>query len=74
MNDLEDFWHGTQELYSNFFHVLDPKRTYRLWNMLGANFFNHDVVKRKYEYHFVQACAGKTVNDFVEGIYANLKK
>lgn len=74
MNDLEDFWLGTQELYSNFFHLLDPKRTYRLWNMLGANFFNHDIVRRKYEYHFERASEGKTVEDFVGEIYRGLQK
>ncbi|MDD2917162.1 MAG: MBL fold metallo-hydrolase [Candidatus Gracilibacteria bacterium] len=73
MNDLEDFWNGTQELYSNFFHLLDPKRTYRLWNMLGANFFNHDIVKRKYEYHFARAIQGETGDDFVEEIYRGLR-
>jgi len=70
MNDLEDFWNGSQELYSNFFHLLDIKRTYRLWNMLGANFFNHDIVKRKYEYNFERASEGKTVEDFVGEIYS----
>lgn len=69
MNDLEDFWNGSQELYSNFFHLLDPKRTYRLWNMLGANFFNHDIVKRKYEYHFALANQGKGIEDFIGEIY-----
>lgn len=72
MNDLEDFWNGSQELYSNFFHLLDPKRTYRLWNMLGVNFFNNDIVKRKYEYHFERASQGKVVEEFVEGIYSEL--
>lgn len=72
-NDLEDFWNGSQELYSNFFHLLDSKRTYRLWNMLGANFFNHDIVKRKYEYHFERASQGKTVEDFVTAIYERLE-
>jgi hypothetical protein len=41
--------------------------------MLGANFFNHDIVKRKYEYHFERANQGKTVEDFVEGIYRGLE-
>lgn len=72
MNDLEDFWNGSQELYSNFFHALDSKRTYRLWNMMGANFFNHDIVKRKYEHHFALATQGKKVDNFVQEIYEGL--
>lgn len=72
MNDLEDYWNGMLELYSNFFHLMDPKRTYRLWTCLGANFFNHDIVRRKYEFHFQAASEGKTVNEFVEGLIRKL--
>lgn len=33
-NDLEDFFEGTQELYSNFLHKLDSDKGYRLWTVL----------------------------------------
>lgn len=72
-NDLEDFYNGTQELYSNFWHKLNPKCAYRLWTCLWSNFLNNDLVYKKYEYHFVRASEWKTVDSFVEDIYKNLK-
>lgn len=40
--------------------------------MMGADFFNNDIVKRKYEYHFARASEGKKVDDFVQEIYEGL--
>lgn len=53
--DFIDFLEGRQELYSNFWHTLDPKKKYRLWTCLGANFLNHDLVYEKYRFHFERA-------------------
>lgn len=54
-NDLEDFYTGTQELYSNFWHALDLRKSYRLWTVLGASFLNNDIVYRKIAHHFERA-------------------
>lgn len=66
-NDLEDFLEWTQELYSNFWHKLHPKKTYRVWTMLGANFINNDILYKKFAFHFKRASLGKSVDSFVEG-------
>lgn len=55
LSDILDFLDGKQELYSNFWHVLDPKKIYRLWMCLGANFCNNDLVLAKYHFHFDRA-------------------
>lgn len=65
-NDLEDFLEGTQELYSNFWHKLNPKKTYRVWTMLGANFINNDILYKKFSLHFKRASLWKDVDSFVE--------
>jgi hypothetical protein len=53
--DVVDFLEGKQELYSNFWHTLDPKMIYRLWTCLGANFCNNDILIKKYRFHFERA-------------------
>ncbi len=68
-NDLEDFFNGRQELYSNFLHDLHPKRAYRFWTALGANFLNNDLVIRKYDFHFKRAQAGMLIDDYVLKFY-----
>ncbi len=70
--DMLDFLDGKLELYSNFWHKLDPKKIYRLWTCLGANFMNHDILEKKYRYHFERAQSGFSSDDFVEGIIKNL--
>ncbi|MDD5769442.1 MAG: MBL fold metallo-hydrolase [Candidatus Gracilibacteria bacterium] len=65
-NDLEDFLEGRQELYSNFRHKLNEKKTYRVWTCLGANFLNNDILYKKYSLHFKRASIGKDVESFVE--------
>lgn len=72
MLDILDFLDGKQELYSNFWHVLDPKRIYRLWTCLGANFMNNDLVIAKYCLHFERAKNSETITDYVESIINNL--
>ncbi len=69
IDDLIDFLEWRQELYSNFFHTLDPNMTYRLWTVLWANFINNDIVYKKYEYHFKLASEWKTSEDFVKKYY-----
>lgn len=71
-NDLEDFYNGSQELYSNFLHKLTPNKSYRFWTVLGANFLNNDIVKRKFQFHFQRAKSGKTARDFVLNYYKNI--
>lgn len=73
-NDVDDFLEGKQELYSNFWHKLDSKKQYRLWTVLGANFINHDLVLRKYRYHFEQTRLGKRAVDFFETMTQNISK
>lgn len=65
-NDLEDFLEWSQELYSNFWHKLNPKKTYRVWTMLGANFINNDILYKKFSLHFKRASLWKDVDSFVE--------
>lgn len=65
-NDLDDFLEGSQELYSNFWHKLNPEKTYRVWTMLGANFINNDILYKKFSLHFKRASLGKSVESFVE--------
>lgn len=68
-NDLEDFFEGTQELYSNFLHKLDPGKGYRLWTVLGNDFLNHDLVQKKYAFHFERRARGGTTEEFVLSAY-----
>lgn len=68
-NDLEDFFEGTQELYSNFLHKLDAGKGYRLWTVLGNDFLNHDLVQKKYAFHFEHATRGGTPKEFVLSVY-----
>ena len=72
--DIVDFLDGRQELYSNFWHRLDPKKIYRLWTCLGANFCNHDLLLNKYRLHFERAKSGLTVESFVSEVYDNLSR
>jgi hypothetical protein len=60
LDDVLDFLDGKQDLYSNFWHKLDPKRIYRLWTCLGANFCNNDLVLNKYRLHFERSKRGET--------------
>ncbi len=55
LSDILDFLDGRQELYSSFWHSLDPKKVYRLWVCLGATWMNHDLVEKKYRLHFERA-------------------
>ncbi len=64
--DILDYLDGRQELYSNFWHQLDPKRIYRLWTCLGADYMNNDLVIAKYRLHFERATRGETANEWVE--------
>lgn len=64
-NDLEDFLEGSQELYTNFWHTLTPKKTYRVWTMLWANFLNNDILYKKYDFHFKRAKAWRSVESFI---------
>ena len=66
--DILDFLDGKQELYSNFWHVLDSKRIYRLWTCLGANFMNNDLILAKYALHFERAQNNETAQQYVESL------
>ncbi len=68
LSDILDYLDGRQELYSNFWHQLDPKRIYRLWTCLGADYMNNSLVIAKYRLHFERASTGETANEWVEGI------
>lgn len=74
LDDVLDFLDGRQELYSNFWHSLDPKKIYRLWMCLGANYMNHDLVFAKYRLHFERAKNGETSMSFFEDMRRNLLK
>lgn len=73
LDDVLDFLDGRQELYSNFWHQLDPKMIYRLWTCLGANYCNNDLVIAKYRLHFERAARGETSESFFEEMKGNLK-
>ncbi len=68
-NDLTDFLEGKVELYCNFIQDLNPEMNYRLWTVLGSNFLNHDLVERKYRYHFKLAKNGGTAESYVLGMF-----
>jgi Beta-lactamase superfamily domain len=68
LSDIIDFLEGRQEMYSSFWHRLDPKKSYRLWTCLGATFMNHDLNVWKYWLHFERARRGESPNEFVEEI------
>lgn len=70
--DVLDFLDGKLEMYSSFWHALDPKKIYRLWTCLGANFCNNELIEKKYRYHFERAKNGETATGFVEGILKHL--
>lgn len=73
-NDLEDFLEWQQELYSNFWHKLNPKKAYRVWTCLGANFLNNDILYKKFNFHFKRASLGKNIDSFVEPIIKKQQK
>lgn len=66
LGDIIDYIEGRQDLYSSFWHRLDPTRVYRLWTCLGANWMNHDLVSLKYALHFDRASRGETVEGWVK--------
>lgn len=72
-NDLDDYYNGTQELYSNFHHKLEKWKWYRLWTSLGMNYINNDLLYKKFDFHFKQALEWKTSSDFVLPVYKNLE-
>ena len=72
-DDILDFLDGRQELYSNFWHQLNPKTIYRLWTCLGANFCNNDLVLDKYRLHFERAKQGLTAKSFVTDVLENIR-
>lgn len=74
LSDILDFLDWKQELYSNFWHKLDPKKMYRLWTCLGANFCNNDLVLVKYNLHFNQAMQWKKSEDWVMPILQSIAK
>ena len=71
-NDIDDFYNGSQELYSNFLHTLSTGKSYRFWTALWANFLNNDLIKNKFILHFERANTWKTARDFVLNYYNNL--
>lgn len=71
-NDIEDFYDGKQELYSNFLHTLKQNTAYRLWTSLWVNFLNNDLAKKKFELHFLRAVAWKNPREFVLNYYKNM--
>jgi hypothetical protein len=73
LGDIIDFLEGRQELYSNFWHKLDPKKLYRLWTCLGANYCNNERVLKKYRLHFERAKMGETATSFFAEMTQNLK-
>jgi hypothetical protein len=40
------------ELYSNFWSYLEPGTYIYLWECLGADFINNDILLKKFNYHF----------------------
>ncbi len=64
LSDVMDFLDGRQEMYSSFWHKLDPKRTYRLWTCLGANLLNNDLLEKKYQFHFDRAKKWENAENF----------
>ncbi len=74
LGDIVDFYEGRQDLYSSFWHRLNPDTMYRLWVSLGANFLNHDLVYKKYKLHFEQAFLGKHPTDWFSMTLSGIKK
>lgn len=72
--DILDYLSGSQELYSQFWHTLHPKRAYRLWMCLGANFLNNDLIVNKYRFHFERAKKGGTSEDFFREMIQNIRQ
>ncbi len=72
LSDILDYLDWRQELYSNFWHTLDPKKIYRLWTCLGADYMNNSLVIAKYRLHFERASTGETANEWVEGIIGKI--
>ncbi len=72
VTDIIDFLEWRQEMYSSFWHALDPKKVYRLWTCLGANYMNHDITLAKYRLHFERARAWLTAADYVTPVLDTL--
>jgi CRISPR/Cas system CMR-associated protein Cmr1 (group 7 of RAMP superfamily) len=58
LEDLINFMEGKIELYSNFWQYLEPGTNIYLWECLGANFINNEIVLKKFRYHFDLAKKG----------------
>ena len=67
-NDIEDFYNGSQDLFSNSLNIFPPEKALRFWAMLGMPFINSDLVYRKIEYHFERAARGETIGDWVRDL------
>jgi len=52
IEDLINFLEGKIELYSNFWQYLQPGTNIYLWECLGANFINNEIILKKFRYHF----------------------
>lgn len=70
--DILDFLEGRQEMYSSFWHLLDSKKIYRLWTCLWANFMNHDLLLKKYQFHFERAQAWENSESFFREMIKNI--
>jgi hypothetical protein len=71
-SDILDFLEGRQEMYSSFWHRLDPKKVYRLWTCLGATWMNHDLNIAKYRLHFTRAKQGEKLDSFIKTFFSTL--
>jgi len=72
LQDIVDFLDWKIELYSNFWSYLEPGTNIYLWECLGANFINNEIVFKKFKYHFDLAKTGKTPADIVREIIKSL--
>ncbi len=68
VEDLINFLNWKVELYSNFWQYLEPGTNIYLWECLGANYINNEIVKRKMKYHFELAKQGLTSEKVVGDI------
>jgi Beta-lactamase superfamily domain len=72
LGDILDALDGRQDLYTNFWHQLDPKKVYRLWTCIGANLMNHDIVYKKYALHFERASEWRTSREWTGEYLSNI--
>lgn len=72
-NDLQDLFDWKQEMFSTFLHKLEKWKPLFFWTCLWMPLIASEIVKKKFDFHFKNACEWKKVDEFCEEILRRFK-